>query len=76
MFIYCCTCVVLWQVSWSLSACCFGVVLLMNSAMWTVFVSALEASSSTVEVTVINTTANFISSVSWRGVTMILVEWR
>ncbi|XP_065183295.1 transmembrane protein 42-like [Sycon ciliatum] len=66
-------------VSWSLSACCFGVVLLMNSAMWTVFVSALEASSSTVEVTVINTTANFISSAAlgWLvfGETLSLLWW-
>lgn len=63
----CLACPVLYippPVSWTISAACFGLVFALNGLMWTVFVSALQASSSTVEVTVLNTTANFLSSVS------------
>ena len=52
------------QISWIFSAACFGVVFLLNGLMWTVFVNALQASPNSVEVSVLNTTANFLSSVS------------
>ncbi|XP_065676570.1 uncharacterized protein LOC101241646 isoform X2 [Hydra vulgaris] len=40
----------------------FGFVLLCNLVMWALFMFSLSMSSSTVEVTVINSSANFITS--------------